>query len=326
MRRSVYLLRPPEPANLAHLQARLHPDVELLLGPELPQPAAYHIVVDGRPRREHLAASPDLQAVIVPWAGIPPATLALLREFPHLALHNLHYNAVAVAEMAVALLLAAAKCIVPVDRALRAHDWSPRYRTEPPRLLAGQTALVLGYGEIGRRVAAICRGLDMRVLATRRHPIDLPPDCPDEVHPPDALLRLLPRSDALLVCLPHTAETDGLLGERELALLPSHAVLVNIGRGAIVDEGALYRALRDGALYAAGLDVWYNYPPDEASRTHTPPSAYPFHELDNVVLSPHRAGGSPEGGRLRMENLADLLNAAAQGEEMANWVDVTVGY
>jgi phosphoglycerate dehydrogenase-like enzyme len=93
-----------------------------------------------------------------------------------------------------------------------------------------------------------------------------------------------------------------------------------------VAEGALYHALSDGTLYAAGLDVWYNYPPDQAARAHTQPSAYPFHELDNVVMSPHRAGGSTETERLRMQHLAELLNAAARGESMPNRVDLEAGY
>src|SRR5690606_10944601 len=72
---------------------------------------------------------------------------------------------------------------------------------------------------------------------------------------------------------------------------------------------ALYEALRDGQLGAAGLDVWYNYPQDEESRSQTPPSNYPFHELENVVLSPHRGGSTMESGRFRLAALAEMLNA-----------------
>jgi phosphoglycerate dehydrogenase-like enzyme len=326
MRLSVHLLHPPEPDPLAHLRAQLDPEVHLTLGPELPAPAEYHVLVAGRPRREHLTASPNLHTLVIPWAGIPEGTQELMLDFPQVAVHNLHHNAAAAAEMAVALMLAAAKFIVPVDRVFRAHDWRPRYRPNPAVLLEGKAALILGYGAIGRRVARACRGLGMRVLATRRHVAVPPRDGPDEIHPPHALHRLLPRADVLVVCLPHTPETDGLIGQEELALLPPGAVLVNVGRGPIVDEAALYRALRDTTLYAAGLDVWYNYPADEASRSHTPPSAYPFHELDNVVMSPHRAGGSRETEVQRMAHLAVLLNAAARGEPVPNRVDVQAGY
>jgi phosphoglycerate dehydrogenase-like enzyme len=93
-----------------------------------------------------------------------------------------------------------------------------------------------------------------------------------------------------------------------------------------MDEGALFSALKSGHLAAAGLDVWYQYPEDEASRSHTPPSQYPFHELDNVVLSPHRGGDEIGIDTQRMAELAGLLNAAARGETMSNRVDVNAGY
>ena len=103
-------------------------------------------------------------------------------------------------------------------------------------------------------------------------------------------------------------------------------VSFDVGRGRIVDERALYEALRDGRLCAAGLDLWYSYPPDEAARADWPPSAYPFHELDNVIMSPHRGGAADETARLRMTALAEMLNAAAAAREMGNLVDVEAGY
>jgi phosphoglycerate dehydrogenase-like enzyme len=322
---AVHLLRETDEAFKAYLRARLRPMVSVTFGRELPKPADHEILVAGRPSREHITASPDLQALIIPFAGLPPETVALMRDFPHVAVHNLHHNAVAAAEMAFTLLLAAAKFIVPIDRALRQQDWRPRYRPNPAVVLEGKTALILGFGAVGRRVAHLCRALGMEVLATRRRASSRGSET---VHPPEALHSLLPGADALVIALPLTPETEGLIGREELALLPPKAVLVNVGRGPIVREDALYKALCDGTLHAAGLDVWYNYPEDEASRSNTPPSARPFHGLDNVVMSPHRAGtgGAGEIEQRRMAHLARLLNAAAAGEEMPNRVDLDVGY
>ncbi len=308
------------------LRALLDPTIHLTVGPERP-PGPVDILVCGRPTREQLAL-PGVRAVIVPFAGVPEETLALLAEFPHIALHNLHHNDAATAEMALALLLAVSRRVVPVDRLLRQHDWTPRYEPPPQLILAGRTALILGYGAIGRRVARALQALDMRVLATRRHlaaPVD---DGIATVFPAAALPDLLPQAHVLVITLPLTAETKGLIGARELALLPRGAVLVNVGRGPIVDEAALYRALVDGHLLGAGLDVWYRYPADEAGRKHTPPSAYPFHELDNVVLSPHRGGmaGGEDLERRRLAALADMLNAAARGQPLPNRVDPSKGY
>jgi phosphoglycerate dehydrogenase-like enzyme len=188
---------------------------------------------------------------------------------------------------------------------------------------------VLGYGAIGQRVARVCQALGMHVLAVRHDPLAPgPEDVRAEIYGPAELHRLLPRSHVLIITLPLTEETDGLIGAGELALLPEGALLVNVARGEIVSEAALYRALRDGRLAAAGLDVWYSYPEDRESRTHTPPSRFPFHELDNVVMSPHRGGafGSNYTEHARVVHLARLLNAAARGEAMTNRVDLSRGY
>jgi phosphoglycerate dehydrogenase-like enzyme len=168
----------------------------------------------------------------------------------------------------------------------------------------------------------------MRVAAIRRRPERTESDCPDEIHTVDSMQTLLPDTDALIVALPLTRRTESLVGERELRLLPKQAVLVNIARGPIVDEKALFDSLQSRSLKAAGLDVWYNYPQDPESRTNTPPSSYPFHELDNVVLSPHRAGAldMERTEILRMEALARSLNAAARGQEIPFPVDVEEGY
>ncbi len=313
----------------AVLTGALDPSIVLDLDDPGAEAGRYRILVSGRPSREQLEANPDLQAVIVPWAGVPPETRTLVQEFPHLTVHNLHHNADATAEMAFALLLAAAKFIVHDDRAMRRHDWTPRYEPSRSLGLAGKTALVLGYGAIGQRVARMCRGMDMQVLATKRSATQV--ESPAEgihVHPPQDLPALLPQADAVVVCLPQTPETTGLLDESALALLPPGAVLANIGRGPIVDQAALYAALTSGHLRAAGVDVWYTYPKTEESWANTPPADFPFHELDNVVMTPHRGGAleETETETLRMQALAVLLNAAAQGLPMPNRVNLDLGY
>lgn len=322
----VHLLHAPEPDQLGRLEAQLAPGITLSTGPEVPPET--HVLVAGRPEPDHLAACPDLKALLIPFAGLPGPTRELMQAHPHVAVYNLHHNAIPTAETAVALLLAAAKFIIPADRGLRQHDWSIRYnRPNPAILLHGKTALILGYGAIGQHAAGLCRGLGMRVLATKRR---LDPDAsyPDAVHSADTLPDLLPQADALIITLPLTDETRGLLGARELALLPPGAVLVNVGRAEVVDEAALFHALHCGQLHAAGLDVWYQYPADTGSRTHTPPASHPFHTLENVVLSPHRAGsgGAEEIEARRMQALAVLLNALARGETPSSRVDLAAGY
>ncbi|MBD3235473.1 MAG: hydroxyacid dehydrogenase [Candidatus Eisenbacteria bacterium] len=323
-----HLLGAYDEDSLATLERALDPAVRISHGPELPAQPAFDLLVAGRPSTEALASSPRLRTLLIPYAGLPERTRTLLRERPQIAVHNLHHNAGAAAELAAALLLCAAKFLVPLDRALRAGDWSPRYRPNPSLLLGGKRAVVLGYGAIGRRVAAFCCGLDMEVAAIRRRPAPAPATSSVSVHGPEALSDLLTDATAVVVALPLTEKTRGLLGETALACLPRESVVVNVGRGAVIDETALFTRLQDGRIRAAGLDVWYCYPKSEAQRTCTRPGTLPFEELENVVLSPHRGGalGMAEAERARMRALATSLNAAARGEEIPHRVDVAEGY
>lgn len=316
-----------EPELFTYLRAMLEPNIVVAVGKDLGQYPDFQVLIDGRPNHDQLTASPNLHTLIVPWVGIPPETRELLSHFPKISVHNIHYNAAPVAEGALALLLAAAKFIIPFDQQLRQNDWTMRYATPgPARLLNGRTALVLGYGAIGRRVARVCAALDMTVLATKRHLNQPADEYASEIHPPENLKNLLPRADVLIITLPLTTETENLIGENEFDLLPEKAILVNVGRGPIVNEAALYNALKNGRLCAAGLDVWYNYPAKKDERANTPPSNYPFNELENVVMSPHRTSDTNDSDYLRMVHLAEILNAISNNEPVPNKVDLSSGY
>ncbi len=321
---TVHMTHEPDPDALAHLRAALRDDVTLTFGETPPSDGRYEVLVAGHPTRDMLAGAPGPRALVIPWAGLPAETRTLLREFPNLAVHNLHHNAIPTAEMTLALLLAAAKWIVPADRALRRGDWSPRYEPAPALLLHGRTALILGYGAIGQHVGQVLAALGMRVLATRRSLTR----AEKRVYPASALHELLPQAQVVVITLPLTEETEGLIGADELALLPRGSLLVNVGRGPIVDQHALYDALRSGQLAAAASDVWYIYPHETGSRTETFPADAPLHTLDNMVLSPHRAGmgGDDAIETMRMDSLADVLNALAAGDDTFNRVNVDVGY
>ena len=309
------------------LAARLTDGISLRYGDKVPDPADYEILIAASPTRELLEASPRLRALIIPFAGPPRPTQDLLRQYPHLAVHNTPYNAVPTAETALALMLASAKFIVKGDGELRRNDWTLRYSARPQLLLEGRTVLILGYGRIGRHVAPVCKALGMNVIGVKRtlRPEDRT-DPSATVYETGELRALLPQAQVLLITLPETPETVGLIGQDELARLPRDAVLVNVGRGAVVDEGALYTALAEKKLAAAGLDVWYRYPKTEAERTTTAPSSFPFHELDNVILSPHRAGWLGAEDESRMVALAEMLNAVAAGEPLPNKVNINLGY
>jgi phosphoglycerate dehydrogenase-like enzyme len=272
------------------------------------------VLVKGVPSDEDLDERPSLKAVVIPYAGVPARTRERIAARPHLTLHNLHHNAAATAEMALALLLATAKSVVPYDRALRGGDWRPRYQESSEVLLEGAHALVLGYGAIGKRIARGCEGMGMTVTAVRRTGAE-------GARPVSELDDLLPHADALMVSLPWTAATEGLLGAERLAALPDRCCVVNVGRGPVIDEDALYSELKSGRI-RAGLDVWYQYPASAEEQPSTQPSRHDFGALDNVVLSPHRAGHCNDIELARGRHLADLLGQ----DPIGNRVDIEEGY
>lgn len=304
----------------------LDKEITITEGREIPVTANYEILVHPTPSREWLEASQKVRAIIVPWAGIPDKTREIMADYPEISVHNLHHNNFNTAELGFALLLAAAKQIIPYDRALRRSDWTPRYEDTKTILLRGRTALILGFGEIGQALGAYCLGLGMKVLATKKHPENYQGDLQVDIYPDVQLHNLLSKAEVLLIALPLTEETENLIDENELALMPEGSILVNVGRGPIVNQHALYNALTSGHLRAAGSDVWYNYPDSKGSREKTPPADVAFGDLDNFVLSPHRGGLVEEVEKQRAHALAKLLNAANRGEKIPNKVDLDAGY
>lgn len=295
-------------------------------GRDIPQNADFDILVYPTATQEWIEASPKLRALIIPWAGLPEQTRTLMLNYPDISVHNLHHNNFNTAEMGLTLLLAAAKRLIPMDQALRKNDWRPRYDGPQGILLRGKRVLILGFGEVGQAMASLCLGLGMKVMATKKHPEDYQGHLDVDIYPDNLLAELLSTTDVLIVALPLTSETKGLIGAAELNRMPRGGLLVNIGRGPVVDQWALYEALKSGQLRAAGSDVWYNYPESRDVRADTPPSDAPLGELENFVLSPHRGGMVEDVERQQIIALAKLLNAANRGQTMPNKVDLELGY
>lgn len=259
----VHVLKSSQTDSIDLLIQKLEPNISVSSGDNGDFPDETSTLVTGQPTGEILATLPNLKSLIIPWAGVAPETFDLMRNFPRISIHNLHHNALPVAEYALALLLAAANAIVPVDRALRANDWRPRYTHTSSTLVSGKSVVILGYGNIGKALSNLLTGFNMTIKATRNSINSPVSEGKALVFPSNHLHSLLPKADFLTITLPLTPSTKNLIGEKELALLPPHAVVVNIGRGEIIDQAALYKTLKKHATMAAGLDVWYNYPKND---------------------------------------------------------------
>jgi phosphoglycerate dehydrogenase-like enzyme len=208
-------------------------------------------------------------------------------------------HATPLGEWALFGILALTKGLPRLDADKRERHWA-HYPVDEVR---GTTVLVVGLGEIGREVARLAEAFGMRVLSTRRNEGEL-----DE---------LLPRADSVVITLPLTTETRGLIDRRRIGLLKPGAILVNIGRGPVLDEDALIDALRSGRVRGAALDVFATEP--------LPPDS-PLWELDNVILSPHTAAQSIRENERIVQLFADNLRRYLAGEELRSRIRTDLFY
>jgi phosphoglycerate dehydrogenase-like enzyme len=216
-------------------------------------------------------------------------------------------------------MVALTRRIVFHDRELRRGVW---HRGEEPRPheLRGRIVGAVGYGHIGRRVVELCRAIGMEAAAVTRSPTPARADGLRWLGSLGEAARLATDSDFVVAALPLTDETRGLIGGAELDALGSDGYLVNVGRGEVVQEHALFEALRDRRIAGAALDVWYRYP--RGAPDPTQPAAFPFHELDNVLMSPHVSGTTVETEVNRRAILLAQLERFAHGEALENVIAV----
>jgi phosphoglycerate dehydrogenase-like enzyme len=266
------------------------------------------------------AAARRLKLVQVPGAGLDRIDRAAIPAGAQLA--NAYAHETGIAEYVVGALLALRRDFATLDATLRRGSWASQWAIDAPapppwRELAGSTLGILGYGRIGQEVARRAHAFDMKLLAIRRDPAHGDPLGIASVRGPDALDDVIARADHLVVTLPLTPETRGLLDDRRLRSMPRHAVLVNVARAQVNDEAALFAALADRRIAGAALDVWYRYP---SAPGATLPASQPFHTLTNVLMTPHVAGWTDGMLDGRADLIAENIGRIARGETPLNVV------
>jgi phosphoglycerate dehydrogenase-like enzyme len=194
-------------------------------------------------------------------------------------------------------------------------------RWEPFDILpiSGQIVGIVGYGDIGRAVASRVRAMGMNVLAVKRHisTQNNPDPFADRIYTPDQRLAMLPQCDYVVVAAPLNAETLGLINEAEFAAMKPAAVIINVGRGPVIDERAMINALSQHKIKGAALDVF-----DEEPL----PAGHPFYKLENVLLSPHCADHTPDWLDNAMRFFLDQFEKFRRGEPLLNVVNKKLGY
>jgi phosphoglycerate dehydrogenase-like enzyme len=256
-------------------------------------------------------AAPRLRLVQVPGAGLDRSALR-----PGTYLANVYGHEAGIAEYIIGAMIALTRSFGRLDAKLRQGQWESQWAVgtdAPPHWpeLKGKTLGILGFGHIGEALARRAMAFDMQVCAIRRNAPIVTPNGLLFLSGPERLDELLRQADYLAITLPLSSATRDLIDDRRSRLMRPTAYLINVSRAEICDEHALYRALACGHLAGAALDVWYRYP---TSAEATLPAAQPFHELANVMMTPHVSGWT-EGmldtrARLIAENIARIAHGA----------------
>ncbi len=319
-----------------HFRNRLPNNIELIFPSKIEESSLVNlaqdvdILIGYKFSEELILSAKKLKHIQVPWTGSESLDFNLLKKFPNITVSNSHSNALVIAEHAIALLLAAAKLIVSSDRKMRKGDWSSRYNDENSYLLYQKTLGVIGFGAIGINVAKILKAaFNMKILAIKRFPEKIDPKIEYDYlggYKKEDFEQILKQSDFILIALPLTEETRNLIGNDEFKLMKPNTIIVNISRGPIINEEALFNSLKKKKIAGAGLDVWYNYPKDRKNPVNVFQN-FPFRDLDNVVLSPHRAFKVHERGDIvSAQDVIDNIILISERNKPKNQLNLELGY
>lgn len=287
----------------------------------LPRLADTDVLVSMGFTKEMAEAGRRLRLVQVPGAGLDRIDRSALRPGMHLA--NAYGHEAGIAEYVVGAMIALTRSFVRIDTKLRNGEWESQWAVGAPAPplwpeLAGKTLGILGFGHIGEALARRARAFDMKVCAIRRQAQSEPQDGVSFVGGPERLDEVLRQSDYLVITLSLSPATRHLLDARRLRMMKATAYLINVARAEIIEETALYRALASGGLAGAALDVWYRYP---ATPGATLPATQPFHELGNLIMTPHVSGWTEGMLMARAKLIAENIERIARGEPPLNTIN-----
>jgi phosphoglycerate dehydrogenase-like enzyme len=266
--------------------------------------------------REAFQMCPNLQWVHTRAAGLDSLLFRELIESPVPLTNGTGVFSPSLAEFVLAAILYFAKDFRRMIRNQYAGVWEA-FDVLP---VSGSTVGIIGYGDIGRAVANKTRAMGMRVLAIKRHsPSLFKLDDPlvDQVYGPDRRIEMLSRCDYVVVSAPLTSETRNMIGKPEFAAMKTTAVIINVGRGPIIDEAAMINALFERRIKGAALDVFDQEPL---------PDRHPFYKLENVLLSPHCADHTPDWLDQAMQFFLKQFERFRKGEPLVNLVNKKLGY
>ena len=311
-------------STAAGIRARLPVglDVEILDDPidqaRLPQAAADADILVSNHWRADYPPAPKVRLVQSVATGVELIELAALPA--GVAVCNAFGHESAIAEYVVMVMLAWRHRLFEISGEFREHaSWRTSWvQGGPPHgEVRGSTLGIVGFGRVGREVAWRATPFGCRILVANRTPREPEPGV-EQVFPLAEIDRMLPQCDTVALCTALGPETTGLIDAHRLSLMRPSAFLINIARGQVVDEDAIYSALRDQTIGGAALDVWWQYP--NMAEPERRGSRHPFHELPNVIATPHNSGWTDGMIERRWNEIADNINRFVRGGSLINLV------
>ena len=263
-----------------------------------------------------MPAAPHLKLLHLPGAGIDAIDFAAVPAAATVC--NVFEHEIGISEYVMASMLQWMIPIPQLQADLRRGQWHGSYLFGPVHgELFGKTLGIVGYGHIGREVAKRASAFGMKIHACS-HTARAGNSVVASVQGMEQLDTLLAESDFVLLALPLTDKTNGIIGSHQLATMKPTGVIINVARGALIEEAALYAALRDKRIGGAIIDTWYRYPP--AKNSTCEPSQFPFHELDNVIMTPHASAWTDQLIYRRNRVIAGNLDRLGRNEPLVNVV------
>lgn len=283
------------------------------------------IIIGGRLTDEQIAKATNLKMHQTFGTGVDRHNLGLIKEKNFLFCNN-HSHSIIIAEYAFSMLNSASKELYSNDKLLREGNWD--YSKFPSVTLFNKTLLFLGYGKIAQHVKKMCAPFNMKFIAVKRTP-DLE-DSEVEIFLTKDKLEAIKKADFIINSLPKTTNTIDFIDEEEFSVMKTSAIIINVGRGNTINDKAMYAALKENKIKGAAIDVWYNYPKgrDPLERDPEPvfPSEYPFQELNNIIMTAHRAWSTDYPWSEFSQTLIQNVNKFIKGEKPDNIVNLGEGY
>jgi len=323
-------------SDIEYINLRLDSGVEILFPKSFDQQDIVEsakdadVLLGGLITEELLQTAKKLKFIQVPWTGVDKLDFALLNRY-NTTVCNSHSNSTVVAEHAVALFFDAAKKLSYHDRQMRQGDWNRPTPQKDNEILPFSSKItnskvgIIGFGSIGKDIYKMLKGFNCSFKAFNRTGI-----CPDDKYSNISFLssntfsQNLNDLDVVFISVALTDNTNQMVNESFLGAMSTNSILVNISRGEVVNEKALYKALSKKQIAAAAIDTWFKYPTKDNPKPF-PSNTFSFHELNNLVMSPHRAG-MIQGGFPHLDDAIENLNRFNSGKELINKVSLKDKY